>query len=44
LAGGYAIPGGLPLPRRIEVSYRRRVERLPAATQQILLVAAADGR
>jgi DNA-binding CsgD family transcriptional regulator len=42
LAGGFAIPGGLPLPRRIEVSYRRRVERLPTATQQILLVAAAD--
>jgi DNA-binding CsgD family transcriptional regulator len=42
LAGGFAIPGGLPLPRRIEASYRHRVERLPTETQQILLVAAAD--
>ncbi len=42
LAGGFAIPGGLPLPRRIEMSYRRRVERLPIETQQFLLVAAAD--
>jgi len=42
LAGGFAIPSGLPLPRRIEVSYRRRVERLPGETRQILLAAAAD--
>jgi hypothetical protein len=29
LGGRLSIPGGLPLPRRIEVSCRRRVERLP---------------
>jgi len=42
LAGGFAIPSGLPLPRRIEVSYRRQVERLPRETRQLLLAAAAD--
>jgi hypothetical protein len=42
LAGGFAVPGSLHLPSRIQASYRHRVERLPSETQQILLVAAAD--
>lgn len=41
-AGGFAMPGGLPLPRRIEASFMRRIERLPGETRQILLVAACD--
>jgi DNA-binding CsgD family transcriptional regulator len=42
LAGGFALPGGLPLPSRIEASFRRRVEQLPTETQRLLLVAAAE--
>src|SRR5215472_11857109 len=42
LAGGFALPDGLPLPGRIEASFRRRVQQLPAATQRLLLVAAAE--
>jgi DNA-binding CsgD family transcriptional regulator len=42
LAGGFAVPSRLPLPNRIQESYRRRVELLPANTQQLLLLAAAD--
>ena len=45
LAGGFGLPSmpGLPgLPRRIEDSFRRRLEVLPAATQRLMLVAAAE--
>ena len=42
LAGGFALPDELPLPSRIEASFRRRVEELPTETQQLLLVAAAE--
>ena len=42
LAGGFALPDGLPLPSRIEASFRRRVEQLPTETQRLLLVAAAE--
>jgi DNA-binding CsgD family transcriptional regulator/tetratricopeptide (TPR) repeat protein len=42
LAGGFALPDGLPLPGRIEASFRRRVQQLPAASQRLLLVAAAE--
>jgi len=42
LAGGFALPDGLPLRGRIEASFRRRVQQLPAATQRLLLVAAAE--
>jgi hypothetical protein len=42
LAGGFGLPGGLPLPGRIEESFLRRVQQLPAATQRLLLVAAAE--
>jgi DNA-binding CsgD family transcriptional regulator len=42
LAGGFGLPGELPLPGRIEASFRRRAQQLPAATQRLLLVAAAE--
>jgi DNA-binding CsgD family transcriptional regulator len=42
LAGGFGLPDGLPLPGRIEASFLRRVQQLPAATQRLLLVAAAE--
>jgi len=42
LAGGFAVPSGLPLPSRIQAEYRRRVGLLPGDTQQLLLLAAAD--
>ena len=42
LAGGFALPDGLPLSGRIEASFRRRVQQLPTATQRLLLVAAAE--
>ena len=42
LAGGFALPDELPLPSRIEASFRLRVEQLPTETQRLLLVAAAE--
>ncbi len=43
LAGGFALPAAfLPLPGRIEESFRQRVERLPTESQRLLLVAAAE--
>jgi DNA-binding CsgD family transcriptional regulator len=42
LAGGFGLPGALPLAGSIEDSFRRRVEALPAQTRRLLLVAAAD--
>ncbi|MBW9206692.1 AAA family ATPase [Mumia sp. zg.B53] len=42
LAGGFSVPDRMPLPGRIEASYRRRLALLPSATQLLLLVAAAD--
>jgi DNA-binding CsgD family transcriptional regulator len=42
LAGGFGLPGEQPLPGRIEASFRRRVKRLPAAAQRLLLVAASE--
>src|SRR5882672_2042927 len=42
LGGGFGFPGSLPLSGRIEESFRRRLEALPAATRLLLLVAAAD--
>jgi hypothetical protein len=41
LAGGFGLAGAQPVPARIEDSYRRRLEALPADTRQLLLVAAA---
>jgi AAA ATPase domain len=40
--GGFWLPVALPLSGRIEESFRRRLERLPADTQRLLLVAAAE--
>jgi hypothetical protein len=42
LAGGFVRPDARPLSGRIEQSFLRRIEALPVATQQLLLVAAAD--
>ena len=42
LAGGFGLPGAVPISGRIEESFRRRVEALPAETRRLLLVAAAD--
>jgi DNA-binding CsgD family transcriptional regulator len=42
LAGGFALPGALSLPGRIEESFLRRLAALPEDTQRLVLVAAAE--
>jgi DNA-binding CsgD family transcriptional regulator len=42
LAGGFGWPDAALLPTRIESSFLRRIERLPAETQRLLLIAAAE--
>jgi len=42
LAGGFGLPGAIPLSGRIEESFRRRLDRLPAETRRLLQLAAAD--
>jgi DNA-binding CsgD family transcriptional regulator/tetratricopeptide (TPR) repeat protein len=42
LAGGYELRGVLDVPQRIEDGFRRRSAGLPADTQALLLVAAAE--
>jgi DNA-binding CsgD family transcriptional regulator/tetratricopeptide (TPR) repeat protein len=42
LAGGFGLPGAQPLSGRIEDSFRRRLAPLPAQTQLLLLLAAAE--
>jgi hypothetical protein len=42
LAGGFGLPGGSPVPGRIEQSFRHRLAPLPPATRLLLLVAAAE--
>ena len=42
LAGGFALPDAGGLPGRIEEHYLRRVAALPATTQRLMLLAAAD--
>jgi DNA-binding CsgD family transcriptional regulator len=42
LAGGFGLPGAVPLSRRIEESFRRRVDALPDQTRRLLQLAAAD--
>jgi hypothetical protein len=42
LAGGFALPGAMPLSRSIEESFRRRLDGLPAAGRRLLQLAAAD--
>ncbi|WP_028060239.1 helix-turn-helix transcriptional regulator [Candidatus Solirubrobacter pratensis] len=41
-AGGFGIPAQLPLESRIEATFWRRAQQLPAATQRLLLLAAAE--
>ena len=42
LAGGFGLPGQMSLTGRIEDSFQRRLDALPAPTRQLLLLAAAD--
>ncbi len=42
LAGGFGLPGAGSLTGRIEDSFRRRLDTLPAQTRRLLLLAAAD--
>jgi DNA-binding CsgD family transcriptional regulator len=42
LAGGFGLPGALPLTGRIEDSFRRQITALPEQVRRLLLVAAAD--
>jgi DNA-binding CsgD family transcriptional regulator len=42
-AGLEALPDSIPLTARVQAAFAARVERLPAVTQTMLLVAAADG-
>ena len=42
LAGGFGLPGAVSLPGRIEDSFRRQLEGLPAETRGLLALAAAD--
>jgi hypothetical protein len=42
LAGGFALPSVVPLPDRIEESFRRRLDSLSPATRRLLLLAAAE--
>ena len=42
VAGGFGLPEPLPLSGRIEESFLRRLDALPAGTRRLLLVAAAE--
>ncbi|MEU8124328.1 AAA family ATPase [Spirillospora sp. NPDC049024] len=42
LAGGFGLVGVRAVPARIEDGFRRRLERLPADTRSLMLVAAAE--
>ena len=42
LAGGFGLHDAVPLSGRIEDSFQRRIQELPADTARLLLVAAAD--
>ena len=42
LAGGFGLPGAVPLTGRIEDSFRRQLDALPEQTRRLLLAAAAD--
>jgi DNA-binding CsgD family transcriptional regulator len=42
LAGGFALPSPAPLAGRVEESFQRRIEALPADSRRLLLIAAAD--
>ena len=42
LAGGFGLPGAMPLASRIEQGFLRRLESLPRETRRLLLLAAAE--
>ena len=42
LAGGFGLPGAAPLTSRIEDSFLRQLDALPAETRRLLQLAAAD--
>ena len=42
LAGGFGLPGAVPLSGGLEDSFRRRSEALPTETRRLLLLAAAE--
>jgi DNA-binding CsgD family transcriptional regulator/tetratricopeptide (TPR) repeat protein len=42
LAGGFGLPGATPLTGRIEDSFRRQLDALPAESRRLLQLAAAD--
>jgi DNA-binding CsgD family transcriptional regulator len=42
LAGGFGLPGAVPLPGRIEESLQRQLDALPAETRRLVQLAAAD--
>ena len=42
LAGGFGLPGSMPLISRIEQGFVRQLEPLPGETRQLLLLAAAE--
>jgi hypothetical protein len=42
LAGGFGLPGAVPLAGRIEDSFARQLEALPAQTRRLLQLAAAE--
>jgi AAA ATPase domain len=42
LAGGFALPDAVDVPTQIEERYRQRIDQLPATSQQLMLLAAAD--
>jgi DNA-binding CsgD family transcriptional regulator/tetratricopeptide (TPR) repeat protein len=42
LAGGFALPGALSLSGRVEETFLKRMEALPAEARRVLLVAAAE--
>jgi AAA ATPase domain len=42
LAGGFGLPGAVPLSGTIEESFGRRIDAVPAETRRLLLVAAAE--
>jgi DNA-binding CsgD family transcriptional regulator len=42
VAGGFGLPGSMPLASRLEQGFVRQVESLPSATRRLLLLAAAE--
>ncbi|WP_433297615.1 helix-turn-helix transcriptional regulator [Pseudonocardia sp. CA-142604] len=42
LTGGFGLPTTMPLPKRIEESFRRQLAPLPADSRELLVIAAAE--